>query len=678
MQFVYPGFLFALLAISVPIIIHLFHFRRFRKIYFPNVAFLQHLSDESKKQSRLKHLLVLLARILAITFLVLAFARPFIPVDDATISPEGNSVGVYIDNSFSMEALATTGRLLDQARERAREIAMLYQPTDRFLLLTNDFEGRHQRFMSQEEFLALVDEVQESPAVRTVAGVMERMGELFDGERAAARSAYVISDFQKSTAAIDAMEPDTTMSVFFIPLQAQQAGNVFIDTCWFDTPVKLLGQPVTLKVRIRNDNDHPLESQPVRLHIDGVQRAVASYDVAAQGQTEVELTWTVNTPGIQQGRVEIVDYPVTFDDQLFFSYRSTSEIPVLAINQTRESPFLRALFGRDTTFVFDNMPATSIDFSRFGQYNLIVLHHLSSISPGLARELQQFTEQGGSLVIFPGSGMDDNSYNNFLASMQMDAFAGTDTATTRVTGLNELHEVFSGVFETIPENIDLPVAAQYNVIRRQARSAGQYLLQLENGNHFFTAYPSGRGQTFLSAVPLDDAYSNLPRHPVFVPLMVNIALQSQAYLPLYHVLGGSEPVMLRGRAAGRDEVFRLSATGMEIIPEQRHAGNVTRLFFHDQLQEAGNYMLLQGNEAVRGLSFNYDRRESLLEAYSTQQLNDLILDHGLEQVRVIETGDATFAAALQDFRMGRQLWRHFLVLAIIFLLAEVALLRLWK
>ncbi len=75
MQFVYPTFLFALLAVAI----HLFHFRRYRKVYFSDVSFLQQLSDESKKQSRNKHLLVLAARVLAIVFLVFAFSRPFIP-----------------------------------------------------------------------------------------------------------------------------------------------------------------------------------------------------------------------------------------------------------------------------------------------------------------------------------------------------------------------------------------------------------------------------------------------------------------------------------------------------------------------------------------------------------------------------------------------------------------------
>ncbi|MBL0031994.1 MAG: BatA domain-containing protein [Bacteroidetes bacterium] len=79
MQFIYPEFLFALSVLAIPIIIHLFNFRRFKKIYFTNVRFLKEIKQDTQSKSKLKHLLVLLSRLLALTFLVLAFAQPFIP-----------------------------------------------------------------------------------------------------------------------------------------------------------------------------------------------------------------------------------------------------------------------------------------------------------------------------------------------------------------------------------------------------------------------------------------------------------------------------------------------------------------------------------------------------------------------------------------------------------------------
>ena len=112
MKFLYPQFLYALGLVAIPIIIHLFNFRKFRTVYFSNVQFLKSVKEKTKSQSQLKHFLILLSRILAITALVLAFAQPYIPVDESSQQAKKYAVSIYIDNSFSMDAENEQGRLL--------------------------------------------------------------------------------------------------------------------------------------------------------------------------------------------------------------------------------------------------------------------------------------------------------------------------------------------------------------------------------------------------------------------------------------------------------------------------------------------------------------------------------------------------------------------------------------
>src|SRR5688572_5458722 len=123
MKFVNPSFLYALFALAVPVIIHLFNFRKFKRVYFTNVRFLKDVKQETQSKSKLRHLIVLACRILAITLLVLAFAQPFLPVTDAHIVRGDRAVSVFIDNSFSMDAINKSGRLLDEAKNNAKEIA---------------------------------------------------------------------------------------------------------------------------------------------------------------------------------------------------------------------------------------------------------------------------------------------------------------------------------------------------------------------------------------------------------------------------------------------------------------------------------------------------------------------------------------------------------------------------
>src|SRR6187401_145767 len=141
MTFAHPWLLWGLTLTAIPILIHLFNFRRYKTVYFTNVRFLKEVTEETAVRSKIKHWLVLAARLLAVIFLVLAFAQPVIPVKNNpnVVASEKRGVSIYVDNSFSMDAEADEEKLLNRAVRRAREILNAYGADDRFQLLTNEF-----------------------------------------------------------------------------------------------------------------------------------------------------------------------------------------------------------------------------------------------------------------------------------------------------------------------------------------------------------------------------------------------------------------------------------------------------------------------------------------------------------------------------------------------------------
>ena len=144
MAFLYPNFLWAFTALAIPIIIHLFQLRRFKRIEFPNVQFLQEVTQQTRSRKQVRHWLVLLARIFALAALVLAFAQPYLPASDGVAPAGERAVGLYLDDSWSMDGQNAGGRLLDQARTDAQDAIMAHAPAVRFQVLTNRFEGRQQ------------------------------------------------------------------------------------------------------------------------------------------------------------------------------------------------------------------------------------------------------------------------------------------------------------------------------------------------------------------------------------------------------------------------------------------------------------------------------------------------------------------------------------------------------
>jgi hypothetical protein len=172
MKFVYPEFLWSLLLLAIPIIIHLFNFRRYKTLYFSSLQFIKHVDQQTRSTQKLKHLLVLLSRIFALAALIVAFAQPYKPVS-ATNSTAGKPVlAIYIDNSFSMTAKGTEGELLSEAREVARKIIEKASLKTLILLHTNKMSGIEQHFISRAEALDRLDKITPIPLTRQIDDVI--------------------------------------------------------------------------------------------------------------------------------------------------------------------------------------------------------------------------------------------------------------------------------------------------------------------------------------------------------------------------------------------------------------------------------------------------------------------------------------------------------------------------
>ncbi len=681
MQFVNSYFLWGLLAVGIPIIIHLFNFRRFKKVYFSNVSFLEELKVQTQKYSRLKHLLILAMRILAISCLVLAFAQPYLPFSHHKKAIKGKNVlSIYVDNSFSMEAISDEAKLLDLAKIKAREIVSAYPNSDLFQLLTNDFEGKHQHLFSKEEFLQLLDEVEVSPSVRKLPEILKRQQDVLNLSSQTNKVSYIISDFQKSISQFEEIQKDTNVSTYLIPLIPQKSNNLYIDSCWFDSPILQLNKNVKLNVKIKNASDIAYEKIPLKLMKNNNQRAVASFDIKEKDELTISVSYRITESGFQSGYVELTDYPIVYDDKFYFSYNVAKNIPILVINGTEESPYLNKIYQLDSVFTLSNVNERNIDFAAFRNNDLIVLNGLKTISTGLTQELRRFVDNGGSILIFPAINIDMESYRQFSNVLNINTYETKDSTDTKVEQLNIHHSVFADVFEKIPENIDLPKVFSFYTYVNNQLTRKEYLLKMLNGKDFLSATITGKGIMYQSAVPLDATWSNFPRHAIFVPALFNIALQSQPNSKLFYTIGNDESISLKNINLQGEDVLKLKGekAGFEIIPEHKNIDSQIEVMFHNQVKQAGNYQLFAGKELASDISFNYDRNESRLDFYSIKEIEQQIKDKQLTNFTLIESGKKHLGLLIKEINQGIKLWKLFVILALIFLLGEVVLIRLWK
>ena len=170
MQFVNPIFLWALGALLIPIIIHLFHFRKFKKVYFTNVHLLKEIKEETSTRSRLRNIIVLLTRMAALALLVLAFAQPVISDQDIDANKD-QVVTVVVDNSFSMNALKSEVPLLRRAKDQAKRIIESYGETDQFAVLTPELRTKHLRLIDKKTAISFIDEIQATADIKTLEDI---------------------------------------------------------------------------------------------------------------------------------------------------------------------------------------------------------------------------------------------------------------------------------------------------------------------------------------------------------------------------------------------------------------------------------------------------------------------------------------------------------------------------
>lgn len=676
MSFLYPAFLWALFALAIPVLIHLFQLRRFKRIDFPNVRFLAEVTQQTRARKKIQHWLVLLARMLALASLVLAFAQPYIPDPKSTVKAGQRVVSIFLDDSFSMDGQNAQGVLLDQARSGSQDAIMAFDATDRFQVITGRMEGRQQLLVGRDEALELSAQVAVGPYARPVSRILARQRQALSASEAPVKRAFLFTDLQRSTMDIGQWTNDSLVPTVIVPLAPSGTDNLSIDSAWFAGPLRRSGQNEALHVRIRNYGEQELVNVPLRLSLNGRQRALATFRVDGGGTVDTTLRFMSGAPGLYTGVISITDQPVVFDDHLHIAYRVTERLRVLLVSggHTASDRAIAAVFSGDSLHEFRTQAAQAIDLASIERQDLIILNGLNEVPSGLARTLEEFTTGGGSIAVFPPAGGEPAGHADLFGLLGAAPPGRRDTASVKVERIDLEHPFYREVFQTMPRNVDLPLARERWSIRPPAGS--DVLLRLQDGTPFLARIHHGRGSAFLCASPLDERSGNLIRHALFATSLLRMAESARPMGALYHELGAEALIPLEGIELNGEAAPHLKGPeGMDLIPEVRRQGGTLALVLHDEDLLDGSYALVNDQDTLSTIALNLPRRESDLAAYGAQELSELLASRGLNTFRVLEGDPRDLSLRLSELDQGWKLWKWFLILALLFLVTEVLLIR---
>ncbi len=672
MHFLFPTFLIASTAIAIPIIIHLFEFRKFKQVLFTNVRFLRELKEETTNRSKLKNLLILLARCLALLSLVIAFAQPFLG-DNVNTSKGDKSISIYVDNSFSMNALTKDVSLLEQAKIKAKEIVQAYANTDKFQILTNDFEGRHLRLTNKEEAINYIDDIKIGPAVKNISKVLQRQLQVLQSGKSIEKTAYILSDFQKNIADINQFK-DSSINIYLIPLQSVQQNNISIDSAWFESPVQLVNQPNPMVLKVTNNSDEPVENVAVTLKYENQSKPIGSINLKPKETRLDTVNVSVLKSGWHQATLQITDYPIQFDDSYYFSFYVPEKVDVLVINDLNNNKYLNAALYGSRIFNVKEQNISNINYAQIKDNRMIILNDINTISSGLASELSDYIRKGGSVLIFPSVGADVSSINTFLNSIQANNVAPFDNQERKCSTINFNDFVFDDVFLQKSNNLRLPTTkGNFKIMNK----SGESLITYRDGSAFITKNTVGTGNVFLSASPLDEKYSDLVRNgEIFVPMMYKMSISSSKETKISRIIGKDENIQIDTKTSAKEASFRIKGEKEEFIPAQMVQSNQLILGIKEGIKQAGFYQLYQKKDSIlSSFAFNYDRKESDLNFSDVATLKSFTN----KNIKLINNNaEANFTVLVGEKNNGIVLWRWCLIFALLFLAIETILIKFFK
>lgn len=682
MKWVYPEFLFALLVLVIPILIHLFHFRKYKTVYFSSIAFVKSVEQQQKNPRKLKHLLILLARMLAFTCLVIAFAQPYFPGSDAG-KKDIQLIGVYVDNSFSMSRIGGQGELLAQAKTLAESLVEKAPRNTQYVLFTNELSGNEKQTLTQVKFVDQVGKINYSPIYRSREEVLSFWNQWIEdaqkeGNIKTKPTLVFLSDFQKDQSGQSTKKFKSIPSVSPLVLNPQNTGNLYIDTLWFETPIQKMGSSQTLSIRVVNSGKEAIESAVVNVQIGKIKRDLFA-ELPAFGSDTLQLNYFNQEAGIVKGKVSINDKQMTQDDAFYFNYEVKKSSSVLIINGEDAVNNVGIVYGLDDFYKVKEITTNQASQENLENYDLVVLNGLNQIPSSLGTSLESYNQELGSILLIPGTNVSPTGWNANLEKLSLPTINGIQTVGLSIQKLNIKDPFFHGIFEGKPDNISLPAVAKAYRLLNHSKTLSSSLINYQNGTSFFVK-STGKGASYLFSTSLKQEFSTFTSNQLFSTLLLHIGNLSQRQNPYYLIIGsdGSYPV---NNVANGDKPLHLKQGTVDYIPvlftKNKRSYISVQGLEAIRILEAGNYSIQQEGKNKGIVSMNYNRLESQTAESTPEEIKTGFQQAGI-QVNTIQNGSNWNSASLLEIGENYDIWIWFVFFAGIFVLCEMALLIFYK
>lgn len=648
MQFKNPEILYFLLLLIIPILVHLFQLRKFKKVPFTNVAFLQKLVIENRKSSQLKKWLILATRMLLIAATVIAFAQPYF--SNATIDSKQHFT-IYLDNSLSNTAKGEKGNLLQIA---AQEIAENASEKNSYHLITNDEVYKN---LSNTDLKNTALKIKSSAKPSKIKDILLQIETINTPLKNTSVENIIISDFQNTQFDVFSKLTSKTTLIQLLP---ELKNNISIDSLFITDKNT---NNINLTVRITNNSDTQ-KDLPTAIYNN--KKLVTKKTVSIDKKSTNNISFTVeNTPDFLGEISTSVNDTYSFDNNLYFTVQNNETINVMAIGNNNS--FLSKIYTNNE-FKFLNSTVEKINYNAIDEQQLIILNELESISESLQKTINQFVNKGGNVVIIPNNSLNLSSYNSFFNKLSIGKIDKIRNDSLKITQIVYDHPLFKNVFDKRVKNFQYPTTK--NQIITVLNNANK-VIKFEDNSAFIQQINNKNGKIYWFASALNKNNSNFTNSPLVVPIFYNIGLQSLQFTKPYYTLHQENTIEISTQLQ-KEEIVAIENQKTSFIPLQQSLQNKIKITTTDQPATNGFYKIVAKNNIISQVAFNNPISESSLNFLDFSKISEIPQNINIKN-NVAET--------LQEINKKNEvqwLWKWFLILAIVSLLLEILILKYFK
>ena len=650
MHFKYPAIFYFLFILIVPILIHLFNLKKFKKIEFTNVQFLKKISIETRKSSQVKKLLILATRLLCFTALIFTFSQPYLgnkKIED------NRHYYIYLDNSESLNTNGNNGNLLKTA---THDIIENSPENERYSLLTNDDLRIN---ISKKELKKDLRNIQISNNITSFEDKINAIERELKNKSNDLYKILLISDFQYFTKKINNEFTNVTRPFSIVKLTSNVKNNISVDSVYIST---YNTYEKVVSVVIKNQGD---EKNDIPIALYNSSKLINKRSFSILKNEEKILEFPIENFHQFKGKIQIdFNESFMFDNVFYFTINSSKKTSILTIGKSL--PYISKIFNSDE-FDYSSASLQNLNYNSISSQQLIILNQIQSITKVLESSILKFIENGGNLLVIPNKNIELNTYNSFFKKINSGEILNKYKDSLKITTINFEHPLFRDVFTKEVRNFEYPAVA----LNYTHNLKGNAILMFENKTPFLHEVANSFSKIYLFSSPLDIQSSNIVNSPIIVPTLYNMAKQSLELTKPYYILQKENTIEI-SKKIEKNEILKISNQKKSFIPSQINFANKVVLSTINEPKTAGFFDITLNRDTLNYLAYNNSPNESLLTFYD---LNTVKKEN--KNITIFSSIKEYFKE-INEKNEVQSLWRLFLAIAIVSLLLEILILKFFS